>query len=432
MPAEYEVRITPLLLGVPGDLETAGNITTIANEAATTLVPLLGHDGTVEVNIALNEPLTGRVVIPIDEPVVAGLEPWAQAVRIAYKRPGATSPEALIYGPCNVITDYGAGTVTLEVQDPSFRCQHHYVRRGDEALNLDDDRGALPAEANSIGAIIDAARNTQEQQDRDVPALALDVFNYGSSGGGPMLEYERGQEVWDLCQRIITSDTGPDMLLAPLYAWSYPFYSYAEMGLYDRMTDPESPGSSEMGRNLDPADPDAPTTGEVIFDYGLGLDNLVGLVETPGRPTTHVHVLDADRKYRVTSADADSSAEVGVFVDWIATDAKVVGGDTSFLQAVADARIKGWGRPPKHFTCTLRPDDAQPYHYGHAFFAVDTPGDFQIGDFVRVRASRGYRSFSTLARVVSVAFRLQSGLPVLEVGMIPAVGGSPGEDPQGT
>lgn len=430
MPATYEVRLTPLFLGTPGVLEQDGGITTIA-KASTTVVPQF-LDDRFEVNIAINEGLTGTVVIPIGEPVVEDLQPFAQAVWIAYKRPAAVDAEAIIYGPCNVETDYEAGTVTLTVQDPSLRCQHHYVRRGDAVLNLDDDKGAIQANADSIAPIITAARNTMEQQDRDVPALAFDVWNYGTNvAGAPLIGLERGQEVWDLVQQVLRSETAPDAYSAPLYAWGATFASYSELGMYDPMTDPAAPGGDELGRNRDPTDPDDPQPGEVIFDYGLGLDNLIGLVESPERPTTHVHVVDADRKYRITRADAASSAAVGVFVDWIATDYKVVGGDTGPLEELAAARIRALGNPPRHFTCTLRPDDAQPYHYGHWFFGGDTIGDFQIGDFVRVRAARGYRSFSTLARIMAAKFGMQGGLPLLELTMVPALPGVADTDPQG-
>lgn len=435
MPASYEIRITPLLKGVPDLLETdSGGITQIADEAATTLVPQFLDDG-FEVNIAINEPCTARVVIPIDEPIVADLEPFAQAVRIAYLRPGNTIAEALIYGPCNVITDYAAGTVTLEVYDPAIRCQHHYVRRGDDVLNLTNEKGTVASSASSIETIIDAARNTQEQQDRNVPALALTAWLYGDGvPGAPLIEFERGQEVWDLVKQIVRSTTGPDVYSAPVDAWTYPLTAYAELGMYDAMTNPVTPGSTELGRNLDPADPDAPVAGEVVFDIGLVNDNLIALTESPGIAVTHCHVVDADRKYRKSAADADSSAAIGVWVRWIATDYNVVGGDTDPLQALADAVVDAYGDPPRFFTCTLRPDDAQPFHYGHAFFSADTAGDFQIGDFVRVRARSplGYRSFSTLARITAAKFTMQSGLPQVDLTMIPAVPGAAGEDPQGT
>lgn len=429
MPAEYEVRITPLLLGVPGLLETdAGGITEI-DEGDTILVTQYLDDG-FEVNVAINEPLTGQIVIPIDEPVVADLEPFEQALWIGYKRPGNTLAEGLIYGPCNVITDYEAGTVTLTVQDPSQRCQHHYVRRGDPILDLTAETGTLRANGQSVDQIIDAARNIDSQQDRNVPALAFSAWEYGDGvPGAPFFQFERGQECWDLiATQILKSDTGPDAYSAPVDSWAFPFTEYSELGLYDRMTDPAAPAVGELGRNLDPADPNTPETGKVLFELGYALDNLVGLVESPVRPATHWHVVDADRKYRVTTADAASSARCGVWVNWVATDFNVVGGDTSVLQAVADAGVKAYGSPPKHFTVTPRPDDVLQYHYGHQFWPLETPGDYQIGDFVRVRAQRGYRSFSTLARITAAKFSIVNGLAQVDLRMIPAVPGSVDEE----
>jgi hypothetical protein len=166
-----------------------------------------------------------------------------------------------------VSTDYAAGTVTLTIQDPSQRCQHHYIRRGDYALNQTNETGFIKSNSGSIFFLIDAARNTDEQQNRHVPALAFDVWEYGSGvPGAPFIEVQRGQEVWDACQQILRSTTGPDCYIAPANAWTYPLRSYAEIGMYDAMTNPASPGAGELGRNLDPANPDAPVAGEVIFD----------------------------------------------------------------------------------------------------------------------------------------------------------------------
>lgn len=454
MPAGYEVRITPLLRGIPGSLETDGGVTTIT-EAETTVVTQFSD---LEVVHELNEPRTARVTLSLfDETLLAGsavpgsliasLEPYQQALWIAFKRPGEEMAEAVFWGQCNVITDYEAGTVTLEGQDPSLRCQHHYIRRGDAALNLEDDRGRLEAHAASIDYIIEAARNIMEQQDREVPALGLYTSYFGNFTSpavedAPFIEYERGQECWDLIQQVVRSVTGPDMDMSTFPAWFFPLNdgAYTEMDLYDPAGDGSAPAANtELGRNLDPADPDDPQAGEVIFDYGAGLGNLTNVVESPGRPTTHVHVVDADKAYRVTSADADSSYDVGVFVDWVEADFKIprAEADTTPLRELGEARIKAYGRPPKFFTCTLHPDDAQPHHYGHPNWHFYVPpgieyigGDWYIGDFVRVRALRGYRSFSTLARIVGVKLKQEGsdGLPILEVSMIPAVGGTPGAD----
>lgn len=451
MPASYEVRITPLIRGIDGEFENVFGGQVPVELADTTLVTQYSD---LEVNHALNEGRTGKVVLSTDDPtpvagsivagsLVASLEPFAQALWIGYVRPGNTVAEAIIYGQCNVTTDYDAGTVTLDVADPLQRCQHHYIRRGDAALNLDANRGEVAANASSIDTILDAARNTPEQQTRGVPVLGMSFFEYGAHVDDvtALIQFERGQECADLIAQIWRSATGPDVDITA--AWSFPAWYYAEVDCWDSPTDPEAPGDAELGRNLDPADPDAPAAGEVVFDYGLVNDNLIQLVEAPGRPTTHNHVVDADKAYRVTSADADSSAAVGVWVDWTEANFKVPRPtqasptpDLSVLQALADQRIKAYGVPPKFFTCTPRPDDAQARHYGHRYWDLDTPGDWYVGDYVRARArSRlGYRAFSTLARITAVKFSMpgSNGLPQVDVSMIPAVGGSPGADPQET
>jgi hypothetical protein len=448
MPAEYEVRVTPLIRGVDGELENVFGGQVAVELADTTLITQFSD---LEVNRAIGEPGTGKVVLstrdktPIagsDVPgsLIASLEPFAQALWIGYKRPAETLAEGLVYGQCNVTTDYAAGTVTLDVQDPSQRCQHHYIRRGDAALNVNANQGALAANAASIDTILDAARNTPEQQTRGVPVLGMRFWEYGTllDSVTTLIGFERGQECWDLIGQIQRSATGPDVDVTPIFA--FPAWYYAELDCWDAPTDPTSPASTELGRNLDPANPDAPAAGEVVFDYGLVNDNLTALVEAPGRPTTHNHVVDADKAYRKTAADADSSYAVGVWVDWTETDFKVPRptratptADTSVLQALADARIKAYGVPPKFFTCTLRPDDAQARHYGHRYWDLGTAnGDWYLGDYVRVRAQDGFCSFSTLARITGVTFHMDgsNGLPILDVHMIPAIGGSPGPDPE--
>jgi hypothetical protein len=443
----YEVRITPLMLGVPEQADFDNNplAGTVIAEEDTVLVEQFSD---LEVNHELNEFRTGSVTLSIHDPLVADLEPFAQAVWIGYKRPLEVLSEAILYGQANVITDYAAETVTLEIQDPSIRCQHHYIRRGDAALNIDKGRGRLPAHAYSISQVLNAARNTNEQQVREVPPLGLaDSHNYYtvSIDEAPPIEFERGQECWDLIQQIGRAIGGPDFDIHP--RWFFPtegFYAY--LWTYNPADPPPALDDTALARDLDPADPDDPQTGEVVFDFGIGQDNLAGLVETPGRPTTHVHVLDQPAVYRETVADAASSAEVGVFVDWIATDFAIPRptretpvANTAPLRAIGEARIKSWGRPVKFFTCTMRPDDAHTFHYGHPEWGFSVPegieyigGDWYIGDYVRVRAARGQRGFTTLARITGVKFKQQgsNGLPELDVTMIPAVGGVPGTDPE--
>lgn len=439
--AEYEVRITPLMRGVTGGADSTAAGATVINEGDTTLVTQFID---LEVDHQLNEPRTGKVVLSIHESVVADLEPFQQAVWIGYKRPLETLSEAILYGQCNVTTDYEAGTVTLDIADPALRVQHHYIRRGDDALNVDKNRGRLESHAYSITTILDAARNTPEQQTRGVPVLGIeDAHGYYSADfeTAPFIDFERGQECWDLIQQISRSVGGPDYDIHPL--WFFPTTGfYCRLWTYDP-ADPPTPAATALCRNLDPVDPDDLAPGEVVFDYGVGQDNLVGLVEAPSRPTTHVHVLDQPATYRETAADADGSYDTGIFVDWIATDYAIrrptratPDADPSPLRALAEAHIKAYGRPPKHMTATLRPDDALGFHYGHPEWGFSVPpgteyigGEWYIGDLVRVRGIRGERSVNTLQRIVAVRFRydLEKDLVQIDVDLIPAVGGDPGD-----
>lgn len=444
MAGEFEVRICPLIRGVPDLLETEAGGTTSIAEVDTDLVEQFAD---VEVEQSINEGTIGRVTLSMHDPLAASLAPFARSVRVGYKRPGESVAEVMLWGAANVTEDYAAETVTLEIQDRSAPLQHHYIRRGDTdylgnpILNLPDDRGIMRLHPDNIGPILNAAMNTQAQQDREVPALALSYYIYGNQFGdialSPFTQFERGQECWALIQEFARGIGGPDLIMEPRWTWPATIYGY--LTAFDAPTNPASPGANELGANRDPVDPDAPAAGDVVFDLGLGLDNCVALTVNPGWPTTHAHVLDRDKAYRVTSADAASSADIGVYVGWFEVDQTVPrptnadpDPDLRALQAIADVQVKRLGMPPKHFTLTLRPDDALTYHFGHPYWPLGTPGHFYLGDYVRVRAQIGYRSFSTLARITRVKLKQDgwNGLPYYEVSMIPAVGGSADGTPE--
>jgi hypothetical protein len=463
--AEFEVRITPLLRPVAGQDEAFPEGVEPITLEETTLVEQFAD---LEVNMAVNEGRTGKVTLSMHDSIVADLAPFEQAVWVGFRRPDEEISECVLWGQCNVTEDYDAETITLEIADPVFKAQHHYVGRHDvrvnglseDLLNIDLHRGALAMHAWSISDVINAARNLQVQQDRGVPVLGLPELMFGTFGGTPAyeaanapdkrFEFERLQEVWALCKQIIMDGSGPDVDLPPYFAYNFPLvYGYAALACYDAPTDPESPGPTELGRNLDPADPDAPTGDDVIFQMGINseIDNLTQVTVTPERPTTHTHCVDRDKVYRETAADAAASEATGIFVDAIEMDVAIPlpppnstpgrfrGGpavDTSILRARADVQVKMLGRPPKQFTCTMRPNDALTYQFGHPDWPAITGGNggqWYLGDYVRVRAAKGHRSFSTLARVMGAKLFAQgwNGLPMIEASMIPAVGGTPGD-----
>lgn len=470
--AAYEVRVTPLLIGVPETHEDAeGGVIPVALEN-TTLITQFSH---LEVDpLEIGEQRAGSVTISMHDPtplagsdvegsLVASLKAFQQALWIGYKRPGDTVAEGLVYGQCNVRKSFADATITLTVQSAA-RMRAAQVRRGDIALNIDKNRGRLRAtggltedpegvERYTIDAVIDAARNTLEQQERSVPALGVSFASLGEfpdAATAPFIDFERGQPVDDLVLQFARSITGSDLDWAP--AWTWPATYYAQVQEWDPPTDPESPAATELGRNLDPADPDDPQPGEVIFQIGMPdvagkyVNNLVELDENPGEPRTHFHVLDEPKAFRETSADAAASELVGVWTGWVEADitiprasSKTVDGvrvitpaDTAPLRALADAKVKAHAMPPAFFTCVLRPDDAQIYHFGHReWTGGSTTGDFYLGDYVRVRGREGQCEFSTLATIVAAKFTQDpsNGLPRLELTMIPAIGGTPGDDP---
>lgn len=449
MPAEYEVRITPLLIGQAGVFEDEAGGTSEIEIGETTLVEQFGD---LEVPLDINESPTASVTLSIHDPIVADLEPFEQALWIGYKRPDEEDAEPIFWAQCNVVTDYEAGTVRL-VADAMLRAKHHYVRRGDDALkgtlpdgeideDLHADRAYLPTDGNGVERALDAARNTIEQQDRGVPAFGAYVDGTFVAAGLP-IGVERGQECWSLIQEIVRSVNGPDMVIAYRSTAQFPLddRAYCALELWDPPGDPLALDPNMLGSNRDPDDPDDPQPGEVIWGYGYPEDNLEEFVDTPERPTTHCHVVDSDRFYRVTSADADSSERCGIFVDWIEADITVkraLNPNLDVLQAIADARVKAYGEPPRHVTIRLRPDDVQTRHFGHPWIE---PTNWYLGDYVRVRArarkqtAEGWvttRAFSQLMRITGVTFRQEStnGLPQLDVRLVPAVGGVPGVDPE--
>lgn len=455
--AAYEVRITPLFRPVAGldpdlDEETstssADGLIIAIDEEDTILVEQFAD---LEVEHKHNEGRTGRVTISMHNPILDtppfAIAEYQCALWIGLRRPGESIAEGILYGQCNVIDNFDGdwGTVVLEASDPFIgKATHHYIRRGDLALNIDSERGQITQDQYGISALLHAARNIGSQMARQMPALALDEHMVNDEApNGPPLDIERGQEVADSIKGIVRA--GPDIDIVPSWAW--PATCYATMWMYEAPGDPEAPSATQIGRNLDPADPDAPAAGEVIFERGVGQDNLASCRREPGRPATHVHVLDDSRKYRITAVDVESSGLVGSFVDWIGArltirrpardplTGDVAPADTSALAAIGEAHIKAYGKPPPFVTMTLRAIDMPGMpQYGHPGWAAAMPGSdpggrYYMGDYVRVRAAEGHRSFSELVRIDTARFTMaqSNGLPMVQIEAVPAIGGSLGD-----
>lgn len=456
------IRITPLLRGRPpvdfggGPVnvpEAQGGVQGIDPDDVLEVTQF----ERVQVDMAIGEGRTGTLVISMYEPVVETLAHLEQAVWIGYLRPGETWPEPIIYAQAGLTDDFIEETVTLHLADPAAaKAQAHYQRRGDPALNVDKNRGRLPAHVDSITTLLEAARNTPEQQAREMPALGLGDWtigvNFPNVNDVQAIWIERGQEAWALVDEIgrLAPPHGPDIDIEPWMYWppATPC-NYATAMLYDSPGDPDAPHPFQLGRNLAPADPDAPVAGDVIFEEGLGLDN--ARVRVPrGQPITHAHVLDADGHYRVTRADAESSYKIGAWVGWHQADIKLdmptrqnpEQPSLEALEEIAEATIIAYGVPPDLMEVTMRPDAAQAFHYGNpqwetvAFPPPGTPvsaGHWYLGDYVPVRAVRGYRSFAGLARITAATFLQEGPNANLQVNarLVPARGGAPGFGEEG-
>jgi hypothetical protein len=448
--AIFEIRVIPLIAGVPDLLENDSGGTTSIEEEDTIL---LSQFTDVEVVHELNEGRTAAVTLSHHDPATASIvaaygdDPeYKLGLWVGYRRPGSSIAEGVFCGQASVRDDFARGAFVLEAADPATKARHHFVRRGDEVLNIDGERGRVRDHAWSLTEILDCARNTVEQQARAMPALALaEAFNDDFGGtaaynASPLIDFERFQEVWDLCLQIIGSAVGPDIDVVP--AWFWPVAHYATLWVHPPSDDPLALDPQGLGRNLDPADPDDPDADEVVFDFGMGNDALADTERTPGVPNTHVHVVDADKAYRETAADATSSGDRGAWVNVIETDYSIkrpgTGAtvNTDSLRAIADAQVRAYGSPPPFTAPRLRPDDAQARHYGHPSWAGSVPvgveytaGDYYIGDWLRYRATRGNRVVSQLARLTKVTFsqRGSNGLVQVDHDVVPAVG-SPGDN----
>lgn len=412
----YEVRLTPLI-----DSDSGGENAEI-DLVDTDLVEQFAD---VDVVHPLSGGKTGSVVLSTADPLTASLEPWQQALWIGMIRAGNTVAEAIFHAPCNVITDYDAGTVTL-IGTVHEKLQHHYVVQGDDALEGttdDPETGIITWDGDGIALLLDAAQNTAAQVIRNMPDLGI-VIGDDSSTSHPFyaMGIERGQEVYALIQSVASSAAGPDLdWRTPADGWPVSLYSYLDV-------------KDTVGRDLSPADVDDVQFGEVLFGYGFPEDNLEGFTETPGRPTTHAHFLDADRRFRRTAAHIDSSALVGAWVDFVVADMTVPDVAASdLLLEMARARVNAYGVPPKFMEITLRPDAVIDYLYGHPTWNEDHPdgegqtnGKIYPGDTVYLRAKRDYREYTGPARITEIRLSRpgSNGLSQMTLKLHPVVDGT--------
>lgn len=385
--SQFVVQIVPLIR--PDTTITEGDL----------LIPTQFSD--VSVHHILNGFKTAEVTLDMTDPVVAGLEPWEFSLRVLYE----DRLEPIFWGPCNIKDNYRTRKCILAAQDPSFRLLHHYLRRGDDALNNipEKDKGSIFPDYSGIQLVVAAAQNVPSQDARNDPALGIIPSNYGSTSRSTLpIIVERGQECWQVIQSITKHKIGPDIDMETNY--TDPNDNYVYLGVYD-----------DLGRDL---------TEEVILTYG---PELTEVQVEPGRSTTHAHVLSSDAKNRRTAGSVAASNKVGPHVDWVPTDLTFPQGNDDALQVLADARVAGYGFAPKFITIQSRPDAVLADNYGHPFFEAPVgtkPSTIYVGDRVTVSAEWGYRSHIGPARITEVHLNQPGprGPVVTGLKLVPTVG----------
>ena len=385
---DFTIQITPLLRPDSAFVETDF------------LVPTQFSD--VGVHHVLNGFKTASVTLDMTDPVVEGLEPREFALRILYR----DRLEPVFWGPCNIDDDYERGKCILNAQDPSFRLLHHYLRRGDDAINgvPEVDKGTITPDPRGIIAVLAAAENIAPQIARNDPDLGIIAYmsgpKYATEVNLPII-VQRGQECWQVITNISEHDVGPDFdMETPLTELD----RYVNLATYD-----------DLGRDL---------TTDITLTYG---PQLTGVGINPGRGTTHAHVLSSDTKFRRTAGSVAASNKTGPHVDWVPTDLEFPDGDDSALQAKANDIVKAYAFAPKFITIKSRPDVALINNYGNPSFtppAGTTPSTFYIGDRITVSAERGYRSFVGPVRITEVHLTQSGsrGNSITELKLVPTVG----------
>ncbi len=399
--SQYKVQITPVIRPTPGFV-VVGDILTAA------------QFGDLDVGHPLSDFKTGKVTLRMEDPVVAGLKPFGFALRVLYEN----REEPVFWGQSNISDDYENGLCHLEAQD-SLRMQHHYLRRGDTAINgvPEVDKGTINADRSGMSLCIDAAQNIASQDARNDPKLGIIISTARAAAlrTAPIV-VERGQECWQVISDIGAAELGPDFDMETPAGLS----NYAELATY-----------ANMGTDRTTATPDTPAAGKVVLSYGQAADNMLGPVVNPGRPTTHAHVLSEDAKYRATAAATAASFDTGCFVDWVRTGHTVdTAGNIGVLTEAAQARVRAYGIPPKHTSVVLRPDVVIGHNYGRPSFTPPVGTrvpTFYLGDHITVRATRGHRSFVQNMRVVDVHLTWPGwqGPALTVLKLIPSVGGVP-------
>lgn len=410
--SSFIVQITPLILPDPGVIDEADILTATQFED-------------VDVAHAINSFRTAGVVLSMHDEVVEFLEPFEFALRILYE----DRQEPVFWGPANITDDFTNGKCIIDAYDPSIRLMHHYLRRGDAALNGVPfvDQGTIWADTSGIALCVDAARNIPEQDARNDPELGLYVYESGGWSAdlveAPVI-VERGQECWQVITDIARHAIAPDFDMKT--CWDLNYYTEITTHATAELV-AEDEWETRPGLGVD-------RTEEVEFAY-VPNGNLTGFSRRGSRPTTHAHALSRDARFRQSAGAIAASNKTGVYVDWIGTDLGASEDLQQQLKALANARVGAYGVAPRFIEVVAHPDKVIDHNYGHAEFEAPVgtrPATYYIGDRISAHATRGYRSHDGAARVVG-AHLTQKGPrepAITALSLVPTVGGIPLDEEQ--
>lgn len=379
------------------------------------------HDGEVVIPFINDQPnpATAKVTLNVHDDILGSIfAERDEDMRLSYW----TMLRAWYRGVCVfwgpiVAPDWNGaqGTVTLQAVDPTGRLAHHYLRIGDTALaelqaadgsfsaSPHLDKGDIAVGTAGIRQLIDAARNTTTQTDRDVPDIGIADGEDTAPAATITMRVVRGQEVWRTVGDLLEHEEAPDVELVPVVDTD---------GVYCQINTYPAGGLGVDRRGDDSAGFDE----GLALHFGFGADTLSDFHWTPGGTVkTHQHALSRNLKLRVTAADLDASALYGVYVGWEATDVDYSDhGAEDALRLWARQQVQAYARPQDRAQITLRPDT----------FAYLR--DFGLGDRVRATARKGWMRTTIDGRIVTVTLRqdADTGRATAELELLPTVGES--------
>lgn len=335
----------------------------------------------------LNDSREASCTIHFEDPAAQFVEPYASMLHITFAHPNGD--DILVFWGILTQPEWNdeSQTIRINAVDPSLRLKHHYLRRGDEALNSPDhpdlpnlyDR-QVPVGLTGLNMLIDAGDNIADQTARGVPELGI-LHNAVESpvpdvDTADKVRFQRGREVWDAILELTSLEGAPDFELQPIDG---------APGYYCQLL-------TGVDLNGDWWTPPYPS-----FQSGFGKDNCRINYRPGSRITTHSHYVSEDYNLRVTAVDVEASRHAGVYVDWEA--ASFDGGDSianaASLLAKARRPIGAYGAPVEQFDIVPNLDcDLQYYE------------TFVPGSYVRAQARWGRKADGTPAKLIDATCRV--------------------------